>query len=79
MTGIGTVITACNKRDEIVSEIELYEQELKQAKADQSHVLAAISVFEASGDTVAIAEDQNRPGGGARNVLGTKRQHQRFA
>lgn len=50
MAEIRTVTTLRSKRDEIVSSIKLYEQKLEQAKADLSHVLGAIRIFEASGD-----------------------------
>jgi hypothetical protein len=38
------------KRDEIAASVRLYERQLEQAKADLAHVLAAIRIFEASGD-----------------------------
>lgn len=50
MAEIRTVTTLRRKRDEIVSAIKLYEIKLDQAKADLSHVMAAIRIFEASGD-----------------------------
>ncbi len=47
MVEIRTVTTLRRKRDEIVCAIKLYERQLEQAKADLSHVLAAIRLFEA--------------------------------
>lgn len=38
------------KRDEIAASVRLFERQLAQAKADLQHVLAAIRIFEASGD-----------------------------
>lgn len=49
MAEIRTVTTLCSKRDEIVSSIKHYEKKLEQAKADLSHILAAIRIFEVSG------------------------------
>jgi hypothetical protein len=50
MTEIRTVTTLRSKRDEIAASVRLYERQLEQAKADLQHVLAAIRIFEASGD-----------------------------
>lgn len=50
MAEIRTVTTLCTKRDEIVSAIKAYERKLEQAKADLSHILAAIRIFEVSGN-----------------------------
>jgi hypothetical protein len=50
MAEIRTVTTLRYKRDEIAASIRLYERQLEQAKADLQHVLAAIRIFEASGD-----------------------------
>ena len=50
MAEIRTVTTLRNKRDEIAASVRLYERQLEQAKADLAHVLAAIRIFEASGD-----------------------------
>lgn len=50
MAEIRTVTTLRRKRDEIAASIRLYERQLEQAKADLQHVLAAIRIFEASGD-----------------------------
>ena len=50
MPEIRTVTTLRRKRDEIAASIRLYERQLEQAKADLAHVLAAIRIFEASGD-----------------------------
>ncbi len=49
MAEIRTVTTLRRKRDEIVSAIKLYERQLEQSKADLSHIMAAIRLFEASG------------------------------
>lgn len=50
MAEIRTVTTLRSKRDEIVASIRLYERQLEQARADLSHVNAAIRIFEASGN-----------------------------
>jgi hypothetical protein len=50
MAEIRTVTTLRYKRDEIVASIKLYERQLEQARADLAHVLAAIRIFEASGN-----------------------------
>lgn len=50
MVEIRTVTTLRHKRDEIAASVRLYERQLEQAKADLAHVLAAIRIFEASGD-----------------------------
>jgi hypothetical protein len=48
---IRTVSTLRSKRDEITASIANYEKRLAQAHADDlSHINAAISIFEASGD-----------------------------
>jgi hypothetical protein len=51
MSEIRTVTTLRSKREEIVSSIKLYEDRIKQARADLAHVTACIKIFEASGDT----------------------------
>ena len=50
MAEIRTVTTLRRKAEEIRSTILGYEQRLGQARADLSHVTAAIAIFEASGD-----------------------------
>lgn len=50
MSEIRTVTTLKSKRDEIQFSIRLYEDRIKQARADLAHVNAAIKIFEASGD-----------------------------
>ena len=50
MAEIRTVTTLRYKRDEIAASVRLYERQLEQAKADLAHVLAAIRIFEASGN-----------------------------
>jgi hypothetical protein len=50
MAEIRTVTTLRYKRDEIVASIKLYERQLEQARADLAHVMAAIRIFEASGN-----------------------------
>src|SRR4051812_28856603 len=50
MAEIRTVTTLRRKRDEILGAIKLYERQLGQARADLAHVMAAIRIFEASGD-----------------------------
>jgi hypothetical protein len=50
MAEIRTVTTLRGKRDEITASIANYEKRLAQARADLSHINAAISIFEASGD-----------------------------
>ena len=51
MSEIRTVTTLRSKREEIIASIELYEDRIKQARADLAHVNACIKIFEASGDT----------------------------
>lgn len=55
MAEIRTVTTLSAKRDEIVSAIKHYETKLDQAKADLSHILAAIRIFEVSGNPDSIS------------------------
>jgi hypothetical protein len=50
MGEIRTVTTLKAKRDEIAQSIRLYEERIKQARADWAHITAAIRIFEASGD-----------------------------
>ncbi len=50
MAEIRTVTTLRRKAEEIRKTIIGYEDRLKQARADLSHVTAAIAIFEASGD-----------------------------
>lgn len=50
MAEIRTVTTLRSKQAEIQRAIVGYEQRLAQARADLSHVIAAIAIFEASGD-----------------------------
>jgi hypothetical protein len=50
MAEIRTVTTLRAKADEIRNAIIHYERKLTQAKADMAHVIAAIAIFEASGD-----------------------------
>jgi hypothetical protein len=50
MAEIRTVTTLRYKRDEIEKSIANYEKRLAQARSDLSHINAAISIFEASGD-----------------------------
>jgi hypothetical protein len=50
MSEIRTVTTLRSKRDEILLSIRLYEERIKQARADLAHINAAIKIFEASGD-----------------------------
>ena len=50
MSEIRTVTTLRSKRDEIIASIKLYEDRIKQARADLAHVNACIKIFEASGD-----------------------------
>lgn len=50
MAEIRTVTTLHRKAEEIRSSIIGYELRLQQARADLSHVTAAIAIFEASGD-----------------------------
>jgi hypothetical protein len=50
MAEIRTVTTLRRKRVEIAASVRLYERQLEQAKEDLAHVLAAIRIFEASGD-----------------------------
>ena len=51
MSEIRTVTTLRSKREEIIASIKLYEDRIKQARADLAHVNACIKIFEASGDT----------------------------
>src|SRR3979411_888841 len=50
MSEIRTVTTLQAKRDEILFSIRLYEDRIKQARADLAHVNAAIKIFEGSGE-----------------------------
>lgn len=50
MIEIRTVTTLKTKRDEILQSIQLYERQIKQARADLAHINAAIKIFEASGE-----------------------------
>jgi len=50
MSEIRTVTTLRSKREEIIASIKLYEDRIKQARADLAHVNACIKIFEASGD-----------------------------
>ncbi len=50
MGEIRTVTTLRAKREEIQASIKLYEDRIKQARADLAHVSACIKIFEASGD-----------------------------
>ena len=50
MTEIRTVTTLARKRDSIISTIADYEKRLAQARADLSHINAAIMIFSASGE-----------------------------
>lgn len=50
MAEIRTVTTLRSKRAEIEASIAAYERKLAQARADLSHITAAITIFEASGD-----------------------------
>jgi hypothetical protein len=50
MAEIRTVTTLTHKREEIERAIVAYERRLAQARADLSHVIAAISIFAATGD-----------------------------
>ena len=43
-------LTLRSKREEIIASIKLYEDRIKQARADSAHVNACIKIFEASGD-----------------------------
>lgn len=54
MAEIRTVTTLRSKAAEIQRSIVGYEQRLAQARADLSHVTAAIAIFEASGDPADI-------------------------
>lgn len=58
MGEIRTVTTLQTKRDLIAAAIENYEKRLSQARADLAHVSAVIAIFEASGDTEAMAPDK---------------------
>ncbi|MBC8051010.1 MAG: hypothetical protein H7X92_12825, partial [Chitinophagales bacterium] len=51
MGEIRTVTTLRSKREEIIASIKLYEDRIKQARADLSHIAASIKIFEASGET----------------------------
>jgi hypothetical protein len=51
---IRTVTTLRYKRDEIETAIVNYEKRLAQAKADLTHINAAIAIFEASGDAKSV-------------------------
>jgi hypothetical protein len=55
MAEIRTVTTLRSKQVEIQRAIVGYEQRLAQARADLSHVTAALAIFEASGDREAMA------------------------
>jgi hypothetical protein len=55
MSEIRTVTTLRAKREEILFSIRLYEDRIKQARADLAHVTAAIRIFEASGDPQQMA------------------------
>jgi hypothetical protein len=50
MAEIRTVTTLRRKREEIRRTIIAYEERLSQAKADLSHVSAAIAIFEGTGE-----------------------------
>src|SRR5271165_923573 len=50
MSEIRTVTTLKSKRDEILLSLRLYDERIKQARADLAHINAAIKIFEASGD-----------------------------
>jgi hypothetical protein len=50
MGEISTATTLRAKREEIQASIRLYEERIKQARADLAHVTACIKIFEASGD-----------------------------
>jgi hypothetical protein len=50
MGEVRTVTTLRTKREEIQASIKLYEERIKQARADLAHVTACIKIFEASGD-----------------------------
>ena len=50
MTEIRTVTTLRHKRDSIIRSIADYEKRLAQARADLSHINAAIAIFSASGE-----------------------------
>ncbi len=50
MAGIRTVTSLRCKREEIRRAIIAYEEKLNQAKADLSHVSAAVAIFEGSGE-----------------------------
>ena len=53
MAEIRTVTTLRRKREEIRRSIIAYEEKLSQAKADLSHVSAAITIFEGTGEGTA--------------------------
>ena len=50
MGEVRTVTTLRTKREEIQASIKLYEERIKQARADLAHVTACIKIFVASGD-----------------------------
>jgi hypothetical protein len=50
MGEIRTATTLRAKREEIQASIKLYEERIKQARADLAHVTACIKIFVASGD-----------------------------
>ncbi len=50
MAEIRTVTTLRRKRDEIIAVIKLYERQLEQARADLTHVNAAMRLFDAGED-----------------------------
>jgi hypothetical protein len=54
MGEIRTITTLRRKRDEIQASIEAYERQLAQARADLAHVVAAMRIFDASGDRKVI-------------------------
>jgi hypothetical protein len=54
MAEIRTVTTLRSKREEIERAIVGYEQRLGQARADLAHITAAIAIFEATGDRLAM-------------------------
>jgi hypothetical protein len=52
---IRTVTTLRRKQHQIKAAIADYEKRLQQARADLAHINAAITIFEASGDTNTLA------------------------
>ncbi len=50
MAEIRTVTTLRSKQQEIEASITKYEKRIAQARADLSHINAAIAIFEVSGD-----------------------------